>query len=296
MSSQLTVNIFEQAAERFTASEAEVLQDWCLPCNCPAPGEIANCQNCPYFRELVQRIQEKLHSGGAEVFPMMLPPEIKPPYPDEVRQQCLELHRQEYSFEKIQELIGVTNRQTLRGWVRKAGKLKQASDYSLLERQHYVNLYSEGMSPSQIESLTGVPTDLLNDWVKAAGVSRPRKYYSDEQKEQALALFLEGRDVKEIEVLTGVYAKSIRSMVKRANLSNLRRPRRYGGGRPPVHSPEVRQSCQKLLLEGKSPPQIEELLGISADTVRRWKKEWEQTADVLSPLDAPNTPDEATKL
>jgi hypothetical protein len=76
MNSKLTINIFEQAAERFTASEAEVLQDWCLPCNCPAPGEIANCQNCPYFRELVQRIQENLNSGGAEVFPMMLPPEI----------------------------------------------------------------------------------------------------------------------------------------------------------------------------------------------------------------------------
>ena len=158
-----------------------------------------------------------------------------------------------------------------------------------------MNLYSEGMSLSQIESLTGVPADLLNSRVNAAGVSRPRKYYSDEQKEQALALFQDGRDIKEIEVLTGVYAKSVQSMVKRANLSNLHRPRRYRSGRPPVHSPEVKQSCQKLLQEGKSPAQIEELLGISADTVRRWRKQWEQTADVVSPLDESNTPDEASK-
>jgi transposase-like protein len=292
MSSQLTVNIFKQAAERFTAAEAEAIKDWRLPCNCPAPGERSNCQNCPYFRELVQRIQEKLHPTPTEVFPIMLPPEINPPYPLEVRQQCLELYGQGYSLEKIQQLTGVANRQTLRRWIRKAGKLKEASDYSMAERQRYVNLYVEGMSPQQIEDVTGTSADLIREWTRQAGVSRPRTSYSDEQKEQALALYKEGRDVKEIEVLTGVYAKSVQSMAKRANLY---RPRRYRGGRSRLHSREVRQSCQKLLQEGKSPPQIEELLGVSADTVRKWKKEWEQTADVVSPLDEPNTPDEASK-
>lgn len=52
MKSKLTINIFEQAVERFTATETEVLKNWRLPCNCPAPGERSNCQNCPYFREL----------------------------------------------------------------------------------------------------------------------------------------------------------------------------------------------------------------------------------------------------
>ncbi len=99
-------------------------------------------------------------------------------------------------------------------------------------------------------------------------------------------------NVKEIEALTGVCAQSVQSMAKRANLY---RPRRYKGGRPRLHSPEVIQSSHQLLQEGKSPPQIEELLGVSADTVRRWKKEWEQTADVVSPLDESNTPDEASK-
>lgn len=135
MKSNLTINIFEQAVERFTVTSASVLKDWRLPCNCPAPGERADCQNCPYFRELVQRIQEKLHSAPAEVFPVILPPEIHPPYPSEVRQQCLELYGQGYSLEKIQQLTGVRNRQTLRRWIRKAGQLKEASDYSMAERQ-----------------------------------------------------------------------------------------------------------------------------------------------------------------
>jgi len=286
MSSQLTVNIFKQAAERFTAAEAEALKDWRLPCNCQSPGEMSNCRNCPYFRELVQRIQEKLHSAPAEVFPVILPPEIHPPYPPEVRQQCLELYGQGYSFERIQQLTGVNNRQTLRRWIRKAGQLKQASEYSMAERQRYVTLYVEGMSPQQIEDETGISADFIKEWTRQAGVSRPRTSYSDEQKQQALALYQEGLDVKEIEALTGVYAQSVQSMAKRANLY---RPRRYKGGRPQLHSPEVRQSCQQLLQEGKSPPQIEELLGVSADTVRRWKKQWEQTADGVSPPAQPNT-------
>lgn len=149
-----------------------------------------------------------------------------------------------------------------------------------------MNLYVEGMSPRQIENQTGISADLIRDWTRQAGVSRPRTSYSDEQKQQALALYQEGRDVKEIEALTGVSAKSVHLMAKKANLY---RPRRYKGGQPRLHSPEVMQSCQQLLQEGKSPPQIEELLGVSADTVRRWKKEWEQTADGVSPLAQPNT-------
>ncbi len=289
MQSKLTINIFEQAAERFTAAEAEALKDWRSACDCQSPGERANCQNCPYFRGLVQRIQRKLHPAPASVFPVMLPPEIHPPYSLEVKQQCLELYRQGYSLEEIQQLTGVTNRQTLRHFLRKLGQLKEASEYSQAEKQHYVNLYVEGMSPSQIESLTGASADLIRKWTGQAGVSRPRTSYSDQQKQQALALYKEGRDVKEIEALTGVYAQSVRSMAERANLY---RPRRSRGGRPRLHSLQVRQSCQKLLQEGKSPPQIEELLGVSADTVRQWKKEREQTVDVVSPLNQPNTLDE----
>lgn len=271
MSSQLTLNIFEQAASRFTAALAEVLKDWHSSCNCPAPGERPDCQNCPYFKELVELIQAKLHPTPAEVFPVMLPPEIKPPYQEEVKQQCLDLHERGYPLEKIQRLTGVANRKTLRRWIRERGGLKTGAEYSPEEKQRYLNLYADGMSPQQIEDLTGVSADLVTDWVKMAGVAKSRRCYSDEQKQRVLSLYLEERELKEIEVLTGVRAASARSIAKRAD---LHRARRYRGGRPPGHPPEVKQSCQKLLQEGKSPPQIEELLGVSADTVRRWRKEW----------------------
>jgi transposase-like protein len=271
MSSRLTLNIFEQAASRFTAAEAEVLQDWHSPCNCQSPGEYPNCQNCPYFKELVELIQAKLHPTPAEVFPIILPPEIKPPYHEEVKQQCLDLHERGYPLEKIQGLTGVTNRKTLRRWIRETGGLKTGTEYSPEEKQRCLNLYADGMTPQQIEDTTGVSADVIGDWARQAGVFKARTSYSDEQKQQVQALYKEERTLSEIEALTGVRAASARSMAKRAN---LHRARRYGGGRPVGHPPEVKQSCQKLLQEGKSPPQIEELLGVSADTVRRWKKEW----------------------
>jgi transposase-like protein len=292
MSSRLTLNIFEQAASRFTAAEAEVLKDWHLPCNCQSPGERPNCQNCPYFKELVELIQAKLHPEPTKVFPTMLLPEIKPPYQEEVKQQCLDLHERGYPLEKIQGLTGVTNRRTLRHWIRQAGRLKTGNEYSPEEKQRYLNLYADGMSPQQIEDLTGVSADLVSDWVKMAGVAKSRRGYSDEQKQRVLALYEEERELKEIEALTGVRAITAQSIAKRAN---LHRARRYGGGRPPRHPPEFKKSCQKLLQEGKSPPQIEELLGVSADTVRRWKKEWEHTAQALSPENESNTSDEAGK-
>lgn len=289
MSSQLTLKIVEQAASRLAPAEAEVNKNWHSPCHCPEPGEHPDCQNCPYFRELVELIQAKLHPTPAEVFPILLPPEIKPPYPLALKQQCLDMHQRGYSLEKIQRLTGVANRKTLRAWIRQNGSLKTGTQYSSEEKQHCLKLYADGITPQQIEDATGVPTDVIGRWTREAGVSKQHTRYSAEQKQQALELYKQERELQEIEALTGVHPASVQSMAHRAN---LHRPRRYRGGRPPKHPPQVKQLCQKLLQEGKSPPQIEELLCVSADTVRRWKKEWEQTANVVSPENEPNTPNE----
>ncbi len=290
MSSQLTLKIFEQAASRFAAAEAEVLKDWDLPCHCPAPGEHPDCQNCPYLKELVELIQAKLHPAPAEIFPILLPPEIKPPYPLALKQQCLDLHQRGYPFEKIQRLTGVSNRKTLISLIRQMDGLKTGTQYSPEERQHCLNLYADGMTSQQIEDSTGVPTDVIARWARLAGISKPRTRYSKEQKQRVLELYKEERELQEIEALTGVHAASVQSIAHKAN---LHRPRKYRGGRPPTHPPQVKQLCQKLLQEGKSFAQIEELLCVSADTVRRWKKEWEQTADVVSPKNESNPLDEA---
>lgn len=293
MFSKFTVNTFEQAAQRFTAAEAEALKDWHSFCNCLNPGGELECENCVYFKVLVQLIQEKLHPIPAEIFPVILPPEIKAPYSDEVKQQCVELHTQGYSLERIQSLTGVTNCRLLREWIRQANHLERAVDYTAELRQRCLNLHADGMSASQIEDLTGVPTKIVNDWLKAAGLFKPRLFYSTAQKQQALALYQEGRDLGEIERLTGVSAPSLGSMATRANLN---RPKRVKLGRPRIHSAETRQSCQNLLREGKSPVQIEELLGVNASTIHNWKKQWEQAEKVLSPENEPNNPDEGSEF
>lgn len=271
MVSKITLQLFEKAVSRFTVVEAECLKDWQAPCNCPNPGQTNSCLKCPYFKDLVIQIQNKLHQSPTEVFPVILPPEIQPPYSDEVKQQCLEMYTAGYPIEKIKQLTGVTNRKIIRAWIQAQDSLKEPVSDDPELRQYCVDLYAEGMKPKQIEDLTGVSALKVSEWVRTAGRSRQRKIYSDSQKQQSLALYLEGYRLKEIEKITGVHGELIITWAKRAN---IRRARLHKVGGIPVHSLEVRESCRKLLEEGKNPPQIEERLGVSADTIRKWRKEW----------------------
>ncbi|MBD2358875.1 hypothetical protein H6G41_30480 [Tolypothrix sp. FACHB-123] len=271
MVSKITLQIFEKAVSRFSDVEAECLKDWQAPCNCPNPGQTNSCSKCPYFKDLVLQIQNELHQSPTEVFPVILPPEIQPPYSDEVKQQCLEMYSAGYPIEKIKQLTGVTNRKIIRKWINTQDFLKEPVPNKLELRQYCVNLYAEGMKPKQIEDLTGVSAAKISHWVEAAGISRPRKIYSDTQKQNSLALYQEGYRIKEIENITGVHGELVRTWAKRAK---IHRARLYKVGGIPVHSLEVRESCRKLLEQGKNPPQIEELLGINTKTIRKWAKQW----------------------
>ncbi len=271
MMSQITLKIFEQAVFRFAAVEAECLEDWSAPCHCPNPGQINSCLGCPYFKDLVEQIQNKLHQSPTKVFPVILVPEVQPPYPNEVKQQCLEMYSAGYSIEKIKQLTGVTNRQIIRRWIEAQDALKETISQEPELRSHCVNLYAEGMTPKEIEDQTGVSAEKISDWVRAAGISRPRKIYSDSQKQDSLALYQQGYRLQEIENITGVHKELIRTWAKRAKIHRARLHKTSG---VPVHSLEVRESCRKFLEQGKTPPQIEELLGVSADTIRKWRKKW----------------------
>ncbi|MBD0264261.1 MAG: hypothetical protein ICV78_16480 [Tolypothrix sp. Co-bin9] len=271
MVSKRTLNIFDKAVSRFIDVEAECLKNWYAPCKCPIPGQINSCSKCPYFKDFVQQIQNKLHQSPREVFPAILPPEIQPPYSDEIKQQCLEMYTAGYPIEKIKELTGVTNRKTIREWIDTQDYFKEpVLDESEL-RQYCLNLYAQGMTPKQIEDKIDVSAKQVSHWAKAADISRPRKTYSDSQKQHSLALYQQGYRLKEIENITGVHGELVRTWAKRAKIRRARLP--IVGGIP-IHSLEVRESCRKLLEQGKNPPQIEELLGISADTIRKWRKQW----------------------
>lgn len=270
--SQSTLKTFQEAVDRFQIAEAEVLETWQGYCHCPDPGFQLKCQNCPYFIELVLEIQKKLQPEPEKVFPRILPLELEQPYSEELLQQCLELYGRKYSLAQIQRLTGITNRDILRGWLNSNGLLKKSSDYSQAERQPYLALYKEGLTPIQIEDATGVSVELIYDWIKLAGISRGPISYPQERKEECLSLYVEGLSCGKIEAITGISRDTVGYWVKQANLA--RKPCK--AGRPPKYSPDVKQACLELLAQGKSATQIEEKVNISPATIRRWRREAER--------------------
>ena len=270
--SQSTLTTFQEAADRFLIAEAEALKTWQGCSHCSDPGLQLRCQKCPYFIELVLEIQKKLQSELEQKFPRILPLELEQPYSEELLQQCLELYSQDsqkYSLTEIQRLTGITNREVLRDWLNSKGLIKKSKDYSQAERQPYLALYQEGLTPKEIEEATGVSVELLYDWIRQAGVSRGHNSYPEERKKECLFLYIQGSSCNEIATLTGIPRDVVGGWVKQANLG--KQPRK--GGRPPKYSPEVKQTCLELVAQGKSLAQIEEKLNISYETIRRWRQE-----------------------
>lgn len=272
--SKSTLKTFQEAVDRFLIAEAQALETWQGNCHCPDPGLQLKCQKCPYFIELVLEIQQKLQPESEKKFPRILPLELEVPYSEELLQQCLELYSRKYSLAQIQRLTGITNREVLRGWLNSNGLLKKSSDYSQAEKQAYLALYKEGLTPKQIEDATGVSVELIYDWITQVGISQKynNSYYRPEQKEECLSLYVKGSSCGEIEALTEIPRGTVRKWVKEANLE--REPRKTG--RPPKYSPEVRQACLELVAQGKSLSQIEEKMNITPGTIRRWLREAER--------------------
>jgi transposase-like protein len=170
---------------------------------------------------------------------------------------------------EIQRLTGITNREVLREWLNSKGLIKKSKDYSQAERQPYIALYQEGLTPKQIEETTGVSVELLYEWIRQAGISRGHNSYSQEQKKECLFLYIQGSSRKEIATLTGIPIDMLRCWIKQANLG--KQPGKRSG--PPKYPPEVKQACLELFAQGKSVSQIEEKLNISGSTIRGWLQE-----------------------
>jgi len=273
MISQSTLNRLAIARARLAEVKEESIQNWQRLCNCSAPGQNIECLDCPYFRELVKSIQGKLDPNPAKVFTLLLPPEIEYPYSVEVQQQCIEMYVAGYSIQKIKYLTGANNRQMIAKLVKEAGLSRGTDEYYLEQKPRCIELYEQGLEPREVENETGVPANLVSDWVAAAGKSRPKKYFSEQQKQECLELYKQGEAVQDISKQTGIPKENIKTWVKRAK---IHRPRTHFGKGIPIHSPETRDHCRQLLKQGKTPEQIEELVDINADTIRRWRKQWEQ--------------------
>lgn len=274
------IHRIEQSAATFLSVKAEALKTWRSPCQCSDPGTQDKCLSCPAFRFLAQQIQVLLYTEPASVAPVVLPPECSPPYSDTLKQQCCELFSCSYSVEEIQWMTGIRSIGEIRKWLRKAGLVGGAEAYSAEDKAQCLQLYESGLAPRQIEAQTGVSADVIRQWVGKAGLSRTRPQYLDLEKQICLALYHEGSSFKTIESNTGISASVVSRWVKEAG---VKRERIFGSGRPKVYSPEFRQQCLDLLSQGKTPAQVGEKMQVSADTVRRWRKESLQQRSVPQP-------------
>ncbi|MDK3159866.1 transposase [Kamptonema cortianum] len=270
MSSKQVKKCLQDAADRFIKAEKKALQGWDSPCGCPNPGGELKCIDCVYCIELIENIQRKLHPHPESVFPQKVGDPLKHPYSEAVKQQCIKLYKESYSLEQISHLMGVLDRRALKNWLKSEGLLKGDRDYSESEKQHCADLYLAGFSPIQIENQTGISADLISNWMRIRGQTKPRTQYSSEQREQSLSLYQQGSDLSEIEQITGVPQGLVRYW---ANRAGIERSKRFGGGRPRVYPPEIREACRQLLESGASVTQVSQKLGISDATIRQWKKD-----------------------
>lgn len=273
MISQSTLQVFDNTVKRFIAAEAKVIQSWQGYCGCSVPGLQLKCQSCPYFMEFIQSIQTELSTEPEKVFANILPPEISPPYPDDVRQRCVQMYARGYTLPQIVDLTGVKNYRVLRRWMKEEGLMNHTAVDFEEEKQACIDLYLEGMTPVEIEAKMGISADRIRNWVYNAGVARPKNSYSEEQKQLAVLMYSQAKPYQEIEEATGIPQKTV---IKFAHQAGARRRR----GRPFSHPPEVKQACLELLRSGKSAVQVEELMGISASTIHNWRKALSQTDDL----------------
>lgn len=272
MTGQLIYQV-QQAADTFLQVKAEALKTWQSPCQCSDPGTQDSCLRCPAFRALVQKMQAMLAPDPEAVIPSLLPPDQPQTDSDLVRQQCCDLYACGYTLHQVQWMTGATNLREIRDWLREAGLMSGARAHSPETKAQCLQLYQSGLELYQIEEQTGISAEVLSFWVRQAGMGRSnglQQHYSDTTKRQCCDLYLQGNSYKTIESITAISAFLVEKWIKEAG---IQRERIFGGGRPKVYSPEFRQQCLDLLEQGNTPPQIEIMLGVSADTVRRWKKE-----------------------
>lgn len=267
MVSQSTVNLIQASGKRYLKAHNALTNSWQGRCGCQSPGLKLKCQTCPYFIEYIELLQLKVETLSPQPgFAVVLPPKLAPPYSEAIKQRCLQMYFLGYSIGQIQKLTGINSFGTLRRWFREAGLYKKAEEYSKEQKQESLSLYRQGKTPLEIEEITRVSGDVIRAWVSHAGIARPKNHYSLEQQQQAIALYAQGIAYSEIQTVTGVPPSMVRKFASQAKVSRKRK------GKAPTYTPEFKQHCLDLLAKGKKPVQIEELLGVSADTVRRWLK------------------------
>lgn len=265
------IHYVQQAADQYLKVKAESIKTWRSPCHCINPGAQEACSQCPAFRALVQQIQIQLNSEGLDSIPALLPPELPQNDTETLQQHCRELYSCGYSLEQIQWMTGITNYRKMRRWLRAMGLMggTTGKEYPVEMKETCLQLYQAGAVPRQIEAQLGIPADVIIYWVGNAGLSRPKRHYTEAERQRCIELYQQGNSCETVESMTGVSTSAVKKWIKEAG---IKRERIFGGGRPKTFSLEFRQQCMQLLLEGKTSTQVGMMMGVSADTIRRWRK------------------------
>lgn len=266
MVSQRTVDRVKNSGERYLNALKSVMSLWRSHCGCLKPGLKIKCQTCPYYIEHIQQLQSEIDPDAEADLAVLLPPEISPPYSEEFKRRCLEMFEFGYGVSRIKELTGVNSLTNLRRWLEHSGLYKKADEYSLEQKQECLDLYLEGKTPKEIEEVTRISGNVIRHWVSAAGIARPKNHYTPEQQKQAISMYSMDIPYSEIETVTGIPPSMTKKFAHQAKASRKRK------GKTPTYSEEFKQNCLDLLAQGLRPPQIEERLGVAADTVRKWRK------------------------
>ncbi|MEB3308822.1 MAG: helix-turn-helix domain-containing protein [Snowella sp.] len=188
------------------------------------------------------------------------PQTVIPPYPPEKRAECLRLHAQSFSIERIASLTNVSS-ETIKGWFQKEDLARHAATFSSAQKNLCLSLhYDQGLTIVEISDKTAIPADVIQLWIdEARGFQRGFGYSSD-VKQSCIELYQAGKTYEEITALTRVSTTTMRTWIQEFGV-RLRRPR---------YSDEIKQQCIDLALAGRSYRQIAEITQVPQKTVSRW--------------------------
>lgn len=207
---KFAIDIFADAAARFEAAQAEVLQEWQLGCGCEAPGLRPECHTCTDCQQLRVLTQQKLSATPEADFPGPFPLKRSHSYSLELQAKAVEMYNQGCPLKDIQAATGVRDRETIRQWARRMNAASQPTVYSPEVREQCLRLYQSGEILSTIEKTTKVPRQVLLQWITEAKIlRRVNNQHSDSVKERCLQLRKEGKSYTEIQDLTGVSKNTV---------------------------------------------------------------------------------------
>ena len=274
MVNQSTIAQIHNTGEKYITVYENLVRDfWQNHCGCPEPGLQAKCQTCPLAIEFIQKIQSIIDPDSQLGMTEISPPQLSPPYSESVKQRCVEMYQLGYSLTQITQFTGLESVVELRHWLRDSGIYKSAKDYSKKQKQQCLDLYLQGKTPLEIEERMRISGFVISSWIHSSGIpTRPKEAcYSNEQQNLALSMYIEGKSYSKIKSATGISSYRVNKLVKQKKVKRKRQP---SSGRPAVYSSKVKQTCLDLLAEGKTPMQIEQLMGVSDRSIRQWQKDY----------------------